>query len=696
MLKPLTTRVWCLVMALMAVLVACPDPIPRVEYKLLSILPTPVTPGDTVTAFGVFPKTAQVFVGGELITSSAVKDGLRFTLPSTASAQDTNVRISGVAPWGENISLAGSLAVNPRIDAVAVQGQYVRVLGAGWTASSSVVLKVNGRAVPVSQDGAALLGELPRSATFGLLTVTVEVAKRVSNPKGVLFEAGAVQGRVNIPVAVAEIQARVSTVKATQVKAFLVKGTQAAQRAVRLLPYAATKAIRALDLTQFTFSSVALAQQAFRILRDAAIFAAWDQWVGVTDAGLSTISQAPKSIRTTLAGSVPTPSSEQWFLGLQSIPMAWQVTQGKNVTVAVIDTGVDLKHPDLKANVLPGYDFVDNDPIAQDISGHGTHVAGLVAANGKAYGVAPQANILPIRVLRDLSGGSTSTVAQGILWAANLLPDLPNLNPAQIINLSLGSNDYSPILDAAIQQVQTRGVIVVAAAGNSGGAVAFPAALKDVIAVTALAGVRGGDLLYQPSYASRGPGVWVTAFGGDMSQDQNKDGFPDGILSTDVTDTGYGLRMGTSMASPQVAGLAALALASGSKPAMVRELLAQTATDLGVRGIDLQFGYGLISSRAITGSQPRMYAIALDTTSKVVSWSLVQQDGTFLVQNLTPSQNLQIIIASDENANGIVGEIMEWRSDTLEIQAVAAQIKDVETLSLHPSNQSGVQLIVKP
>jgi serine protease len=680
-------------LVLVALLVSCPPPVARVEYKLLSVLPTPVTPGDVVTAFGVFPASAQVMLGQEVLNTTPVKDGLRFTVPASVLAQDANIEILGTAPWGETVKLVGGLAVNPRIDAAAVQGRSVRVVGTGWNASS--VLKVNGRVIPATLDGQALLGELPQTSAFGLLTVTVEVGKRVSNPKGVLFEAGAIQGRVSLPVVQPTLlnpQGLRRSVQQPSEKAFIVNQAAAAQ-VKTLVSATRVQTLVGLDAVRFEFSTPELAQTASGLLQKVGILVEWDHWIGVQNAPQGIPSHPPQRTRLSRqAGSVPTPSPDQWFLNLLEVSKAWQVNQGAGITVAVIDTGVNLEHPDLKANLLPGYDFVDEDNIPQDIAGHGTHVAGLVAANGKALGIAPQAKILPIRVLRDLSGGSTSTVAQGILWAANLLTNQPNPHPAQVINLSLGSNDYSPLLDSAIQQVQARGVVVVAAAGNNGGAVAFPAALRDVVAVTALAGVRGGDLLYQPSYASRGPGVWVTAFGGDLSQDQDQNGVPDGILSTDLGETGYGLRMGTSMAAPQVAGLAALALANGLQATMIRSILATTATDLGIRGVDLQFGYGLVSARAITYSQPRLYAVALDTSGAVVSWSLVQTDGSFLLQNLTPNQDLSIFVASDENQNNIVGEVSEWRTTAVTHQAMAARITEIDRLELYSSNQSGVRL----
>jgi serine protease len=667
-------------------LVACGDTTPRVEYKLTLVLPTPVTPGESATAYGVFPKEVTVTLGDASVTAVVVKNGLRFTVPANFTARDAVLKVTGQAPWGEAVSLVGALTVKPRVDTVTLTGSSLRVAGAGWAGSSDVRLKINGSNMTFTQEGEALVTVIPPQSAYGLLTVTVEVGKQTSNAKGVMLEAGAVQGRVVLPglsptpmVAAARAQ---GLMVASAAKAFLVLGNASVDRAQNF-ETAEIKTIRGLDATRFAFQTHELARQAFDGLVQKGVRLEWDVPIGITDAG-SVVEALPRA--RLMDSGLPTPSADQWFLTAQNMPTAWEFTQGEGVTVAVVDTGVDLEHPDLKANLLPGYDFVDDDAEPMDIAGHGTHVAGLVAANGKALGVAPKAKILPVRVLRDLSGGSTSTVAEGILWSAGLLTDKPNPNPAQIINLSLGSNDYSTLLENVIEQVQAHGVLVVAAAGNSGGAVSYPAAFNQVVSVTALAGVSGGDLTYQPFYASRGQGLWLTAFGGDTSQDQNRDGVPDGIFSTDLTDTGYGLRMGTSMAAPQVAGLSALALANGTPKHLVRDLIAKNSTDLGVKGFDLQFGWGLISSCAITGTPQRLYAVALGENNKVVSWSLVQADAEYLIGNLEPGKNLNLLVASDENANGIVGESGEWVSALQSVLSEGGKVSSAEPILLNPSD----------
>jgi serine protease len=683
-----------------------------VEYRLSSILPAPVTPGETVTAFGVFPADVTVLLDGQPVSSLAVRDGLRFTVPQGAVARDAVVELRGTA-----MNLRGSLSVNPRVDAAALSGSSLTVSGAGWTGAVAVALKVNGASLPFTPSGSVLTATLPPSTAFGLLSVTVEVGKRSSNAKGVPLEAGAISGRVTLPIPTVPLLASRAGLARTQAineapRAFLVIGNAKMARE-NVTGALEIKALVGLNATRFAFNDAVAAQTAYatlshRLPLPGVTGLEWDAVVRVSDAGEVIPQPAPRTssrmssgvARTQgnpLPGSPLEPPAEQWFLGLQGIPNAWAVTRGAGVTVAVVDTGVNLEHPDLIPNLLPGYDFVDGDTLPMDLAGHGTHVAGLVAAHGLALGVAPEAKILPVRVLRDLSGGSVSTVVQGILWAANLLPELPNPNPAQIINLSLGSSEYSALLESAVRRVEAAGVLVVAAAGNSGGALSYPAGFDGVVAVTALAGPRGGDLLYQPYYASRGAGLWITAFGGDSGQDQDGNGTPDGIYSTDLTDSGYGLRMGTSMAAPQVAGLAALARAGGSSMALLRELIGRTASDLGVRGYDLQFGYGLISGRAATALTPRSYAVALDANGAIRGWSLVQTDGSYLIGSLPPGLKVRVRIGSDDDGDGVIGEVGEFVASTTAMTTVSRTITNAPDVPLGLSSGADqIRLDVRP
>lgn len=303
----------------------------------------------------------------------------------------------------------------------------------------------------------------------------------------------------------------------------------------------------------------------------------------------------------------------QWHLqatagGIRA-PAAWDVNTGEGVVVAVLDTGI-VDHPDMDANMLPGYDFITdsfvsrrptndrvpgahdygdwNDDAAEcDVSGssfHGTHVAGTVAEltnNGIGMaGVAHNAKVLPVRVL-GRCGGYTSDIADAIVWAAggNVAGVPANTNPAEIINMSLGGGAACrDVTQTAINQAVALGTTVVVAAGNSNADAAnfTPASCDNVISVAA-GRITGG----RASYSNYGPKIDLTAPGGGGGADGNPGGYVwQASNSSDTapeegTPTYVGMG-GTSMAAPHVAGVAALVqstvVAAGGDPKTPAEL----------------------------------------------------------------------------------------------------------------------------
>lgn len=278
---------------------------------------------------------------------------------------------------------------------------------------------------------------------------------------------------------------------------------------------------------------------------------------------------------------------------------AWQRCLGgsPNIVVAVIDTGVSLNHPDLKPNVISGYDFVEGDNIPQDGNGHGTNVAGIIGAalNGVGIvGVAPSTHILPVRVLDNGGSGYTSDVAAGIDYAADR---------AQILNLSLGGAFDDYFINSAIgYAINTQHRLVVAAAGNCGDSSYFlngctsqnqyvyPGAYSlsypsGVIAVGAV-----NDYDQHASFSNSDPYVTVSAPGV-------------GIYS-DYLNTGFASETGTSQATPHVAGLAALIWARHPEysAAQVEQVITSTAVELGNAGRDADFGWGRIDVQAALNS----------------------------------------------------------------------------------------------
>jgi subtilisin family serine protease len=285
--------------------------------------------------------------------------------------------------------------------------------------------------------------------------------------------------------------------------------------------------------------------------------------------------------------------SFQWHLPSIQMPAAWDTSTGQQVIVAVVDTGVDFRATDLASTSrLPGYDFANDDNDPTDDQAHGTHVAGTIAQstnNGTGVaGVAFGAQILPVKVLGANGQGSYENIIKGIVYAVD--------QGAKVINLSLAGRAGSSALEDAMQYANSKGVVVVAAAGNSGGAVEFPAAYDEY--VIGVGSVRFDS--QRPTYSNFGPQVDVMAPGGDLSVDQNGDGYADGVLQQTFKTPGtftYLFYEGTSMASPHVAGLAALLLSRSPAltPAMVENLMVQSAKPAGPSD---QNGAGLIQAAA--------------------------------------------------------------------------------------------------
>ncbi|MGV6857901.1 MAG: S8 family serine peptidase, partial [bacterium] len=332
-----------------------------------------------------------------------------------------------------------------------------------------------------------------------------------------------------------------------------------------------------------------------------------------------------------------TPNDEfyplQWHYPLINLPAAWDITTGgREVIVAIIDSGVALSHVDLQGQLLGGYDFISDPRAARDGDGidsnpndegdlgggsgsssfHGTHVAGTVAAASNnelgVAGVSWDTSLMPIRVI-GVGGGSDFDIAQGVLYAASL-PNASGTVPpkrADIINLSLGGPDQSQVLTDALSAARAAGVIIIAAAGNDGTAEPmYPASSPGVVSVSAVDANR-----QLAPYSSFGSTVDIAAPGGDLNQDVGGDGQPDGVLSTLVDDQGsslIGYYNGTSMAAPHIAGVAALmkSVYSGLGPAEFDSMLVagQLTTDIGDAGKDTRFGYGLVDARkAVVAAQ---------------------------------------------------------------------------------------------
>lgn len=323
----------------------------------------------------------------------------------------------------------------------------------------------------------------------------------------------------------------------------------------------------------------------------------------------------------------------QWHYPLISLPAAWDVSNGQNTVVAVIDTGVLLNHPDLQGQFVDGYDFISNPNVANDGNGidanaddpgdnpggshsyHGTHVAGTIAATSNnpigGAGVAWNAKIMPLRVL-GVGGGTDYDIIQAMRYAARLSNDSGTLptRKADVINLSLGGSGSSSAAQLTVNEVRNAGVIIVAAAGNEKSHDAFyPAAYQGVVSVSAVDTQK-----HLAPYSNYGSSIDIAAPGGDTSKDRNGDGFTDGILSTLASGDAAGNNLaytyqyyqGTSMATPHVAGVIALmkevnpALTPSDFDSLLSE--GKLTEDIGRDGRDDQFGHGLINAQLAVGA----------------------------------------------------------------------------------------------
>jgi len=287
----------------------------------------------------------------------------------------------------------------------------------------------------------------------------------------------------------------------------------------------------------------------------------------------------------------------EWHLPKIQAPTAWDYSGGSGVIVAVLDTGVDATHPDLAAAMVPGWNWYDNNSNTADVYGHGTKVAGTVAAVGNnaqgVAGVAYQARIMPIRVTDTSGYGYWSAMANGIMWAAD--------NGARVANISFAQTCGSATIQSAAQYMRNKGGVVVIAAGNTGGEIT-DAKIGEVTCVSA---TDSNDA--RASWSSYGAAVDVSAPGA-------------GILTT-TSGGGYASVSGTSFAAPVTAGVYALMMAANKSlsPASLDSILYTTAVDLGTTGYDLQYGSGRVDALAAVAKARQ--AVAIDTQAPSVSVS---------------------------------------------------------------------------
>ncbi len=285
-------------------------------------------------------------------------------------------------------------------------------------------------------------------------------------------------------------------------------------------------------------------------------------------------------VETLLVEGQPSVLAETVPAGVAQIkaPAAWDCSRGKGIRVAVLDTGIDGTHPDLTANFKGGVSFVPGETPA-DGNSHGTHCAGTIAAaiNGVGVvGVAPAASLYAVKILANSGSGNWSWLIAGIDWCI--------ANQMHVLSMSLGGGGAPAALETMCNTAFGRGLLLIAAAGNSGApvppavsTVGAPGKYKNVIAVSAIDSAN----LIAP-FSSRGPEVEICAPGVN-------------VLST-IPGGGYGTKSGTSMACPHVSGAAAVVWGAHrfANNVTIWNLLGATADNLGVPGWDSLYGYGRV------------------------------------------------------------------------------------------------------
>ena len=333
---------------------------------------------------------------------------------------------------------------------------------------------------------------------------------------------------------------------------------------------------------------------------------------------------------------------EQWNLRMIGAYDAWDITTGSaDVRVAVIDTGVDLDHPDLAGKVVAQADVVSNDGSADDGDGHGTHVAGIIAANTNNYvgvaGVAPGIRLIAVDVFTGIGNNAyalTSDVIEGMQFASS--------NGADVINLSLGLYYRDTAYEQAVNAAVSQGILVVCAAGNDNTTTPhYPSDFDAAVSVIATDWYDG-----RASYSNYGPGKDISAPGGD---DESLPYSGESLILSTYKDGGYRYIGGTSQAAPVVSGVAALILSVNPNLTVneVKNILYTTAKDKGASGRDNNFGYGRVDAymAVFAAKAPdTIAAVPTNYNSAYISWSAVPgANGYELSRSTSPGGNYSVV-----------------------------------------------------
>ena len=288
---------------------------------------------------------------------------------------------------------------------------------------------------------------------------------------------------------------------------------------------------------------------------------------------------------------------QEWHIPKVTASTAWGTSTGAGIVVAVLDTGVQSNHPDLQANLVPGWNVYNNNNSTNDVNGHGTAVAGTIAAIGNngigVVGVAYHAKIMPIRITDASANTSFSIMASGLTWAAD--------HGADVANISYSNVYKSSTMISAANYLRNKGGETVVSADNN----AINEGSPNTTSMITVSATDQNNAL--ASFSSWGPMVDLAA--------------PGVTIQTTLWNSGYGWGTGTSFATPIVAGAVALVMSANPSltPSQIESTLFSTATNLGASGYDYYFGWGLVNTAAAVAAAVKTTATPTDTTPPTVA-----------------------------------------------------------------------------